>query len=507
MITLKRLKQSRAARNAAASYFAFFSFAACAFISIPLAVHYLDKSEIGLWAVVNAVVSYLLWMDLGVGNATGRKMADAVARHDQSEIDQWWTLTRAALMVQGFMMILLGFGLVPLILQFFRIPADLAQNAQLLLGGAILIAGLSLPLRGVDGLMTAQERFHWIPLGQGLFPWIRLVVFATLLHSGFGIKAYIFAMAITQLVTWIYYSILVRTGPMVPGWNRMGLSRSRFRSLFGFSINLSAIGLMDAVISSLPAMILARIGGLAEVPRYTFSSKGPSLITSLVRRTLHSFYPSLQKLYVTGERDRFRAKFQSVGILTLAIGLIAAGGVIACNRTLVELLAGPDYFAGSQPTAWFAVGVISVPLYALFVCLRQISGSMGKTALVAFTKLGIASALAFPLYKQFGLTGLAAVFALTPLIDVIYGYFKGSKGCGFSPKLLSGRIIIAAIAMMTGVLALGLLVPPDSKGGIPFAISTRTIYLPNSTELGVGCFLSFIGIILALRHLRALRDS
>lgn len=507
MFTLKRLKESRAARNAASSYFAFFSTAACGFISIPLAVHYLDKREIGLWTIVNQVIQYLLWMDLGVGSAVGRKMAEAVAQNDQMEINRWWTATKAALIVQGLMMVLLGLGLIPVILHFFEIPSELEHNARILLVGAVLLAGMNMPLRGVAGLMTAQERFHWIPMGQAFLPCINLVVFGLLLNLGFGIKSYLCGMASSQLFVWVYYTVLVRTGPMVPAWDRKGLTRARFRSLFGFSLNLSVIGLLDAVINSLPTMILAKVGGLAEVPRYSFTARGANLIMGLVRRTTHSFYPSLQRLYVTGQKERFQLKFRHVGLLTLSIGLIAAGAVIAGNRFLVELLAGPDFYAGAGPTAWFAVGVITVPLYGMFVCLRQISGNMGKTALIAVLKLGIASAAAFPLYSNFGITGLAAGFALTPLIDAAYGYFKGSESCGYSPKLLCGRIALSASIMIVGIVSAGFMIPTNAQEGFRSTIFSRTVSFPSYMEIGVGCLLALAGCLLALRQVRFLRDA
>jgi hypothetical protein len=40
----------------AASYFDFFSVAACGLLSIPIAVAYLSKSELGIWAIVNALI-------------------------------------------------------------------------------------------------------------------------------------------------------------------------------------------------------------------------------------------------------------------------------------------------------------------------------------------------------------------------------------------------------------------------------------------------------------------
>ena len=93
MFSLQRLKRSRALHNLSSSYLAFVSSSSCALFSIPVAVHHLSKDEIGLWSIVQVVVGYLVWLDLGIGQATGRKIADAFAHDDRSEINRWWTLS------------------------------------------------------------------------------------------------------------------------------------------------------------------------------------------------------------------------------------------------------------------------------------------------------------------------------------------------------------------------------------------------------------------------------
>ena len=128
MITFKRLKESRAARNAAASYFAFVSNAIYGFVSIPIAVHYLSKEQLGLWASVNAMVAYLLWMDMGVGSATGRKMAAAIVARDSGGINTWWTATQLALWVLGGLTVIIGLCCVPLFIALFNIPTPLHQD-------------------------------------------------------------------------------------------------------------------------------------------------------------------------------------------------------------------------------------------------------------------------------------------------------------------------------------------------------------------------------------------
>jgi O-antigen/teichoic acid export membrane protein len=507
MFSFKKLKRSRVARNAAASYFAFFSTAICGFLSIPVAVAYLSKEQIGLWAVVNSIVTYLIWMDLGVGSATGRKMADAVAAKEQEEIDKWWTATRAALVLQGLIMIAIGLLGMPLFIGFFQIPDAMLGDARVILAGSILIAGFSLPLRGVPGLMTAQERFHWIPLGQGVTPWVQLIVFLLMLRGGWGIKSYVASMAATHLVTWAYYYALIRSSEQKPGWNRLGLETSRFKSLFGFSLNISLMGLIEAVLTSMPNLILARYGGLANVPLYTFTQRASGLITSLVRRTYHAFYPQILRLHVTHQKEEFKRKHRLVGHLMMALALFAAGLVLWLNRTIVVLLAGPDFYAGDMATTWFALAIIITPLSGLFESLLQFSGSMGKSALIGLLKLLLGSAAAYVAYGHFGVAGVAAVFALLPLVYGAYGYFRGARGCGFEPGELSSSVVVhgAMVAGLVLIAGWGMSGVPDPIWQVP--IGKRTLAMSGLWHTLIAGTVCSIGAVLGLRTLLALRRA
>jgi O-antigen/teichoic acid export membrane protein len=481
MVSLQRLKQSRVARNAAASYFAFVSTAACGLLSIPVAVAFLGKEQIGLWAVVNSILSYLMWMDLGIGSATGRKMADAISAKDQSEIDKWWTATRAALMLQGIILGIIGLAGIPLFLGLFNIGGSIRGQAVELIAGSVLLTALSMPLRGVPGLLTAQQRFHWIPLSQGFIPWLQLLVFFLLLRDGWGIRSYLFSMAAVQGCTWIYFLILIRTSEQVPRWNRQGLEKSRFRSLFGFSLNISFLAIIEAILTSLPTLLLSRFAGLSSVPLYTFTAKAAMLVTSLVRRTYHAFYPQMLRLHVDGNKEAFRQKHDIVGRLMLAIGLAAASAVLLFNRTIVELLAGADFYAGGMATAWMALGILVTPLSGLFESLVQFSGSMGKSSLVALTKLATGVVGAWLAYRGFGISGVAAVFALLPLIYATYGYFRGALRCGYQPGELSARV--ARMALMTGALfiSVGWLASQSDSSPTHWNVLNRQLAIPDPT--------------------------
>jgi hypothetical protein len=144
----------------AASYLDFFSVAACGLLSIPIAVAYLSKAELGIWAIVNGLISYLVWLDLGLGTASARMIAPSIGERNQDEINRWWTLSRGIMVVLG----LVGAGLcllaIPLFFFVYDVPAELASDTRTLLLGAAAIIAVSIPLRGVSGLEDSRTNKH-----------------------------------------------------------------------------------------------------------------------------------------------------------------------------------------------------------------------------------------------------------------------------------------------------------------------------------------------------------
>ena len=504
IMRLRKYLYSSASRNAAASYIAFISTSLWGLVSIPIAVSYLNAEEIGLWAVVSAFLGYLAWMDLGVGPASGRLIADAVATGDQQEMNRWWSTTRAVLWSQGFLVILIGAVLLPFLPDLFPIPAALISNARLMLVGGAVITGLGLPLRGAVGLLIAQNRFHWVPLLQTVSPWINLSVFFLLLRSGYGLQAYIYALAASFAVEWLAFRTLVSFGPNRLHWDRAGLSRSRLTSLFSLSGNMALLGLVNSLLQSLPTMLLARFAGLGAVPGYNFSAKGPLLGAHLVSRTYQSFYPGLQRLHVTGQRAIFKARHRNIGMFVVSFAIMGASFVIALNHLIVQILAEADFFVGPRVNVWFAIALITTPLSGLFQILLPISGKMGKSALVSLAKslVGIAGAAAG--WTLFGIEGLAAVFAILPFIDGAYGYFRGSENCGYARHELSSKVVIFGGIGILSTWFAGLATSMIKPNGVVMHWCGRKLLLPGPFELIPAALLLFLGTMCGFVFFRRL---
>ena len=507
---ISRITGSRAARNAGASYVAFISTSLYSLVSIPLAVSFLGKEEIGLWLIVNGIIGYLLWMDVGIGDATGRKIADAVAAGDHIETNRWWTTSMAVLTILGALTAVATLVIAPFLPRLLNIADAQRADANWLFVGGGLVAALGTPIRAYPGLLLAQHRFHWVSLVQAIIPWIQLVFFFVFLKMGLGVRSYLPSLAISQVCGWL---IFIRQAHSQGGgfkFDRAGLAKDRVRSLFAYGGSVAALGMAGAILSSLPAMILARAGGLSLVPVFAFTSRGVSMFAQLTQRTTHAFYPGMQRMFVAGKTGGFRERFREVMMVTVGISLTTAGFTLVLNPTLISWLAKPDYYAGHWSNVWFAIGLIVAGVTGGFSSLLQISGSMGRMALVAALQLVLGSIAGWFGYQYFGLPGLAATFAvIPPLCKGIYGLIRGARNCGYSVMDVGGKATIASIGACLLVLLGGLLIdhralPPAAS----FMLAGRLLILPSWLDLTVGAALMVIGGLLTLKHLRNLgRDG
>jgi O-antigen/teichoic acid export membrane protein len=287
-----------------------------------------------------------------------------------------------------------------------------------------------------------------------------------------------------------------------------GFKRKRFNDLFAFSSSFAFFGVSRAILSSIPAIILTRFGGLALVPVYNLTGRVPGMITSIAQRTNHAFLPNLQRLYISGDRDRFRAKYREVNQLTVWISLGIASVVLAFNRPLISWLANADFFAGHWTNLWLACGCLVVPFSGNIFSLLQYSGNMGKTAVFTLAQIVVAAPLAWLAMHRYGLPGIAAVFVFLPLvIQTPYGWIRGAHNCGFSGWDLCGKALISFGISIAMVLVAGAWIASGPASAPPIEILGRATSLPTFRELAAGTVLGTVAITLAFTRLKFIQKS
>lgn len=499
---LKKIKESKALKNSICSYLFFLSNTLFIFVSLPVVVSNLDGDQVGIWIIVNALIGYLLYFDIGLSYAISRVLAPGLVKKEQHEVDIWWSNAKAVLWTQFLVVIALGLTTSPLFLSVFNIQEPYREDGAFLYTALMCVGALGIPLRCVPGLLNAQERFHWVPLVGAFAPWLQVSVLVFCLSKGMGLKAFPIGALIAQIFTWVAYTFLVRKGSMVPHAYRKLVSLSRLTKLFRFSGGLMVIGFVEVVLRNLPSLILGRIGGLASVPRFNFTAKGPLLSGDLVLRSFQAFQPGWQGSYVSGDHSSFKRKFNVAGTIALGVATIGSAGTIAFNPIFLQIILDQSFFAGPVINIWVATSVITIPMAMYFHSLITLSGKVGLAPFVAVGKLIISAVGGLVGWHFFGLSGLAAVFAFVPFINGTYGYLAGSKACGFKTWEVSPTLPAMTIACIVLVVVVGLISVHLFEPWATFWILGKIVQVPcliyflPSICLGLlGVFLVWLGIM------------
>ena len=252
-------------------------------------------------------------------------------------------------------------------------------------------------------------------------------------------------------------------------------------------------------------MMIARMGGLAAVPVYNFSWKGPSLLSDLVQRSYQSFYPSFQHLVVSGKHKNFLEKHSTVGMLILGLALCAAGCALAFNHLVVQALAGDAFFAGAHANTAFALAMIVVPISGFFRILLPISGNLGKGPLVAMLQLPFFIVSSVILWHFMGLAGIALAFAMSMAFKGIYAYVRSPESFEFEGGPISRNVAMASFAAMTLVIATGIASSHlTSESGMTISILGRMLVMPSFPSIILNLIPTYTGIVITLVSIRKL---
>src|SRR5436190_3710043 len=110
--------------------------------SVRLALHYLSKEQIGLWALATQVAGYLLWIDLGVTGAVARILID---HKDQRESGGYGSVIKTAwlvLSIQGACIVLGGCLLAFCLPSIMDVPQEFVRQWRILFAGECALAGM-----------------------------------------------------------------------------------------------------------------------------------------------------------------------------------------------------------------------------------------------------------------------------------------------------------------------------------------------------------------------------
>ena len=275
----------------ASSYIQMGSLMLTQLMAIPLALHFLDNEQFGLWNFTSQSLGYLLLLDFGVSASLGRLLAEPLHRGAEREWNGWFSLVLVILLAQALVIVTLGVALTDPLLHWFKIPDRLLPEARQLWLMMLLLNGVMLPLRLLTGILGAQNRGYWSFVANTVSMWCGLPVFYLFLKLGWGSLAYGWGSAVQMFLSFGLSLLAVLKGPNRFRLSARGIPWHHVNELFRFSSAVFIIGIAVQVTFMSQTLIITKVLGLGAVASFAVSSRVPMLLLQLLWRPFDAFNP------------------------------------------------------------------------------------------------------------------------------------------------------------------------------------------------------------------------
>ncbi len=333
--------------------------------SIPLALHYLDKEQFGLWALALQINGYLALIDLGMSGAVARFIADYKDDVNGGPYGSHLLTGGLVFLVQGLIIAGVGFILSWFAPGLFAVPDHLATSFRHLLLILSATAGAAVFLRALSSPLWAFQRNDVINACASIGLLVNLGVLWLGLRSGWGVMSFAYAQLPILFGTVAVHFFLCSRKRYYPSAGHWGKpSTAIFKRMFHYGKDNLLVTVGTQLLNASQIMILSRWISLDAAATFTVATKFYAMAMLLVNNPISSSAAALTEIYVRGEIETFKKRYWDLIALTLTISTVAAVCLATGNRSLISIWTNQNIQWHWHEDA----------LLALLIVLRNVSG-------------------------------------------------------------------------------------------------------------------------------------
>jgi O-antigen/teichoic acid export membrane protein len=412
-------------RNVGLGFLSQFWFVALSIVTTPYIVRHLGADLYGLYILISAILGYFAFLDLGLGAALTKYLAeyeaagreDAVSRSLQTALAIWLGLGVAGAAVLAIA--------TPWLLQHvFSVPARDAATARFAFYIAALGFMVNLPGQTFGIVPAALQRFDMVFWRTVFFGTASIVLTVLALYAGYGLGAIVLVnLGITLATTFAFYLQARKLLPSVRFWPH--LHRREARTLVTYGGLKASQRFAVQLIFQLDRIVVGAFSPISAVAYYAVPVSLTQRIVSLVGNVAVAVFPAASALTGADDRRRIEELYLRSMKLTALIALPISAMMLIYAHEILRYWIGPEFELKSSTVlmilaiANLGYAFTSVPSNTLDATGRiRVSTAFGWLA--AATNVG----LVFALVPTIGYEGAAwAVLANAAVMVPFYLYY------------------------------------------------------------------------------------
>ena len=389
--------------------------AAATFAALPITIKYLGVEVFGVWSAMLAIVSWVILFDLGLGNGLRNKVADAVARGDESIAAEYAATAYQFLGVLLFIIWLCAMA-ASFALPWQRIfnidsvaATELAIAVQVLM--TFLLANFWIGL--VVSLASAMQRMSWVSGAQMFANLLALALVLmlskltvpslVLIASAYG-GALIISNIVLSCVVFKYFPYL---------WPVQRANFARGRSIINLGSRFFIIQLAGLMVFLTDKMLITQLLGPAYVTEYELMVRLMSILT-LAHTTLSApLWSAYTEAFSSGD---FLWIKRTLGNQIRYFSLFIAAAVVLLlgADTIYSVWIGADIAVSTNTLFWVTLLALLTVWNNIFAMFVNGVGEIGIQVVTAIIAIIVNIPISIFLVKIVGL-GLSGIAIATIL--------------------------------------------------------------------------------------------
>jgi O-antigen/teichoic acid export membrane protein len=383
------------------------------FLLVPFVLHRVGDTQYGLYVLVGAVIGQGALLDLGIGSAVIKYVAEHRALGDN---DRLRSLIATALVLYsciGLLALLLTVGFAPILPDLFNVPPSERGTATMITLLMGIRLAITIPCKTFGAALWGLHRYGQANSISILSALTSAAATVAILRLGGDLIAMVAAAIPVTIVIQLITVWCVRRAAPELRFSWRGARRGLVKTVFSFSASLSLADIAYNIQAKSDEIIIGAFLPISSVTPYAIARRLGMVPHLLAEQALGSFLPLTSELEAKGDSYRLQSLYLVGSRVTLAICVPLAGILVALAGPVLTLWIGAEYADSAAILMVLALAsVVEISHWPGQLILQGLTRHHGLAVAYvcsALAKLG----LAVLLVRFFGLIGVALATLLS----------------------------------------------------------------------------------------------
>jgi O-antigen/teichoic acid export membrane protein len=462
-------RRRRAVRNSFANSVSRLVSIVTSFIVTPLVIAATGSTAYGIWVLIGSVVAYGSLLDLGIGGAVTKYVAEHRATGDDAAVRATVRTAQRLYLALGTIVALLGIAASSVVPTLLRIPpdaTDLAARTTVLMGIGL---GVAIACTTGNATLRGLQRHDLVAAISILSSVLSLAGTLVALALGWGVVGIVtIGIPIPVLGQGLAILAIRRVAPELHTVPPAGGS---WRRIVGFSWPLFLLDVAGRLQSKSDEIVVSVAISLGAVAPYSLGRKLATIPRLIAEQFASVLLPIASELHALQDRARLQRLYLAGVRVSLAIAVPPTVALGLLAAPVLRAWVGPGFESGAPVLVLLAVAaLVDLSLWPAGFVLQGIARHRALGPISLATGAGNL-VLSLVLAAPFGIVGVAVGTLVPAVIEagvVLTPYTL--RVLGLSPRRFITEAvmpaIVPAVPMAAAVLLTETVLPPDSVAAL-----------------------------------------